>query len=209
MAASAYSGAVAASSYNVAVDVGAEATKLREQNLQRREQLVADRERAVEKREGAVLKGNERKPNFPIPWFYPIYFHDISVDVPERYRSTMRQLHVVLWCTWAVLIWNFICIMPMIYVSKIAYTLELFIAICYMVLGTLGAWHLWYYDIYISWHLNSGWWTWWRFFIYFLAHTLFCCIMAVGIPSCASAYFLFDYFSYYIVAQFSSLCFWI
>ena len=104
--------------------------------------------------------------------------------------------------TWVVLFWNWISVWAMIYGASINLSpTEILWASIYLVMGSVGAWYLWYMKMYEVLR-DNGTLGWFSFFFWFFCHGAFCIVMCIGVPETAAAYlFNFHFQSFYLVVS--------
>jgi len=182
---SAYSDSARAGNNNLASktqrDAKAEELAQREEQLLRREAALLAREKA-----GTV---GSRESNWPSKC-YPITYHDISVEVPDRHRALVRKFYANLMLVWLALLLNWMLVIYVVFSpntknspDKPASEAALWSSI-YLLLGVPGSWNLWYRSIYNGCKFGTSS-KWIFFFVNFTAHTIFCLVMALG-PSPSS-----------------------
>jgi hypothetical protein len=163
-------------------DQKAEELAQREEALLRREAALIAREKS-----GGVAAG--RESNWPSKC-YPITYHDISVEIPQRHRALIRKFYANLMLVWLALLLNWMLIMFVVFSpadgpfpDKPGSAAALWSSV-YLLLGVPGSWNLWYRSVYNG--AKSGTSSKWMFFfVNYAAHTAFCLVMAIG-PSPSS-----------------------
>lgn len=182
---------------------------LREREMHQREQSLAERERTVKEREatmGIVVK----KANWPFS-FYPLVYHNIQEEIPERYSGLMQKLYLCLLADWACLIFNWAVIFIAVFsgAATDGADSDSLWATLYVLIGVPCAWRFWYNKAYIG-SRDAATTQWAVFFLSFTGHTMFCAIMALGVPGTASGglFFMFKMISRSapIAAIFSFIC---
>lgn len=158
----------------------------RERELSEREARIAERERALQQQAEILRIHGGRKPNFPP--FYPIYYMDIQVEIPEANRNNVRLLFQS-WLAYAgVLVINFVTSI-LILASKpsnlTSTTSNFGTALSYMIVMPILAFLFWYRPIYNAFMKERA----YFYFIFFLFngfHILFVAYLTVGIPGTGS-----------------------
>jgi len=180
---SAYSDVARAAGQRQQKDPKAEELAQREEALLRREAALLQREKAV------GPGGVARESNWPSKC-YPITYHDISVDIPQRHRALVRKFYANLMLVWLALLLNWMLVMFVVFSptngsfpDKPGSGAALWSSI-YLLLGVPGSWNLWYRSIYNG-AKNGASSKWMFFFANYAAHTIFCLVMAIG-PSPSS-----------------------
>lgn len=124
----------------------------REQALLVREAKLAEKEEMLERR-AAELGGETTNmpPNWPLKR-YPIAYHDINAEIPERYQALVRRCYIVMLFTWVCLVLNWLDIMIVVlWGSAIASAdSDALWSTLYVIAGIPGAWRLWYRPIYFG-----------------------------------------------------------
>jgi len=161
------------------------------EDLAKREEALLRREAALLQREKAVAGpgGVTRESNWPSKC-YPITYHDIAVEIPQRHRALIRKFYANLMLVWLALLLNWMLVMFVVfspangsYADKPGSGAALWSSI-YLLLGVPGSWNLWYRSIYNGAKLGTSS-KWMFFFVNYAAHTAFCIVMAIG-PSPSS-----------------------
>lgn len=137
--------------------------------------------------EGAIANTHIKAKNWPSRC-YPIVYHSINDEIPERHRKLARQFYATLIFTWVTLGMNWITWIWIASAGAMAdgATSEALWSTLYLVLGIPGGWKLWYMPIYSSLKGNSSM-SWCCFFMMFAGHLCFCAMMAIGIPGVSGA----------------------
>lgn len=172
----------AAADYN---GIKADELAIREAALAKKEQELLNREKRVQQMISTGQVALEK--NWPSKC-WPIERHSINEDIPDSYRPLCRKLYATCLFTWLCLVWNWLCLMIRWGVIKddTSTGSDALWSSIYLVLGSLGAWRLWYLSIYKAFSTKSTTqWMW--FFVVFSAHCIFAIIIAVGTPDCAAA----------------------
>jgi len=159
------------------------------EELAQREEALLRREAALIAREKSGVVGAVRESNWPSKC-YPITYHDISVDIPQRHRALLRKFYANLMLVWLALLLNWMLVMFVVFspapvpsADKPGSSAALWSSV-YLLLGVPGSWNLWYRSVYNG--AKSGTSSKWMFFfVNYAAHTAFCLVMAVG-PSPSS-----------------------
>jgi len=157
----------------------------REEELNRREEELNKREAQLEQRVSQVIKlGGE--DNWPSRC-YPIAYHDISKEIPEEVRSTIRKLYVLVIFTWICLIWNWMIMMAVWFSGgSVDASSDSIWSSLYMVLGIPLSWRWWYRGAYYGARDRSSK-QWVSHFTGFFCHFVLSVLIAFGIPSCNGA----------------------
>jgi len=157
----------------------------KEQELARKEAELAQREAQLEQRVSQVIKlGGE--DNWPSRC-YPIAYHDISKEIPERRRTLIRKLYVVVIFTWICLFWNWMIMLSVWFAGgDVSASSEALWSSLYMVLGIPLSWRWWYRGAYYACRDRSSK-QWVSFFIGFGLHFVLCILLGVGIPNFGGA----------------------
>lgn len=169
-----------------------QAPEHRDVEMDRRERELADRERHLTTREasmGIVAK----TPNWPFN-FYPLVYHNIKEDIPQRYQSLMHRLYLCLLADWTCMLWNWLVIFSAVFSGALSdgADSDALWATLYLLGGIPCAWRFWYSKAYQG-SRDSATGPWMVFFIGFTVHTMFCSVMALGVPGTASGglFFMF------------------
>lgn len=183
---SAYSDSSRAAGSSNNRDEKAEELAKREEALLRREAALIARERSGG---GAGVVGGRHESNWPSKC-YPITYHDIAVEIPQRHRALVRKFYANLMLTWLALLLNWMLIMYVVFApaegpstDKPGSGSALWSSI-YLLLGVPGSWNLWYKSVYNG-AKNGTSSKWMFFFVNYAIHTAFCLVMALG-PSPSS-----------------------
>jgi len=159
-----------------------------EELAQREEQLLR-REAALLAREKTGTGTAARESNWPSKC-YPITYHDISVEIPERHRALVRKFYANLMLVWLALLLNWMLVMYTVFSTdetnspdQPSTTAALWSSV-YLALGVPGSWNLWYRSVYNGTKLGASS-KWMFFFANYAAHTIFCLVMTLG-PSPSS-----------------------
>jgi hypothetical protein len=123
----------------------------REAELRRREQELAERERRLRDEAEAIRNapGVLRPPNFP--FFYPLFYLDIDVEIPESERYTIRMLYRSWLATIGTLVWNAIACFLILVSHATGVTTgasDFGVAFMYCFTITVASFFLWYRPIY-------------------------------------------------------------
>lgn len=173
----------------------------KESDLLKREEVLKQRESEC----GIVHK----EPNWPLKC-YPLCYHDIDEEVPARYRKLVRRLYLCLLANWVCLLLNWIVVLMAVIggTKQTQADSDALWASVYLFLGVPASWKLWYSRAYYGSRKNkTGGWIF--FFVSFGSHTLFCCVMALGVPNTASGglFFMFKMINNSLhFAAFMSFC---
>ncbi|KAJ3307599.1 hypothetical protein HDU76_004512 [Blyttiomyces sp. JEL0837] len=158
--------------------------KKKEEELKKREAELAARE--------AKLREDERKniprvPNFP--FFWPVMFHNIEVDIPASNQPMMRKLFKRLLFTPFILTTNMAAAFAVMISHPAGDTSsgrDFGVSIMYFFLVSITSFFLWYRPAYTAYMRESS----MYFSIYFLfgmIHIIFDIYMTLGIPGSGSA----------------------
>lgn len=157
------------------------AGSVREQNLMRREQALLQKEAELQERERRLASLLKDK-NWPFSC-WALTYHSIEDEIPEAEQVLVRKFYVLIRFTWLCLLMNWLTAFAVKFGAD-GSTASLLWSSVYLMLGTPGAWFLWYKPIYTaSRDDNSK--TWAFFFINFFVHTGFAIVMSCGIPGTA------------------------
>ncbi|KAI9594650.1 scamp family-domain-containing protein, partial [Syncephalis fuscata] len=161
----------------------------REAELRRREQELAEREHRLREEAEAIRNapGVLRPPNFP--FFYPLIYLDIDVEIPESERSIVRLLFRSWLATVGTLLWNAIaCFLILVSHANGVTTgaSDFGVAFMYCFTITAASFFLWYRPIYNG-YMKERSMYYYIFFIFNGFHIGFQYYMTIGIPSSGSA----------------------
>jgi len=109
---------------------------------------------------------------------YPITYHDISVEIPQRHKALVRKFYANLMLVWIALLLNWMLVMLVVftpttvsYPEKPGNGAALWSSI-YLLLGVPGSWNLWYRSLYNGAKSSTSS-KWMFFFVNYAAHTGF------------------------------------
>jgi len=147
------------------------------------------REAALIAREKSGVPGAAKESNWPSKC-YPITYHDITVEIPQRHRALIRKFYANLMLVWLALLLNWMLVMFVVFSpaagafpDKPGSAAALWSSV-YLLLGVPGSWNLWYRSVYNGAKSSTSS-KWMFFFVNYAAHTAFCLVMAIG-PSPSS-----------------------
>lgn len=158
----------------------------REESLLLREAKVAEKERNLENLASRLGGYPSQPPNWPSTC-YPLVYHDIHAEVPERYQDLVYKLYLCVLWTWLCLLWNWFVIMVVVLGSTniAGANSDALWCTVYLLCGVPGAWRFWYQPIYRG-SRDSSYTQWMLFLVnYGLVHMLFVALMALGVPGMA------------------------
>ncbi|RKP05440.1 scamp family-domain-containing protein, partial [Thamnocephalis sphaerospora] len=161
----------------------------REAELRRREEELAERERRLREEAEAIrtAPGVLRAPNFPP--FYPMYYLDIDVEIPEMERPLMRNMFRSWLGTLVILLWNAVaCFLILVSHATGVNTgaTDFGVAFMYCISITAASFYLWYRPIYNG-YMKERSMYYYIFFIFNGFHIGFQYYMTIGIPGSGSA----------------------
>lgn len=166
-----------------------DSASVREANLKRREALLLERERKLQEREQLARAQGMQPANWPFKC-YPIAYHSISDEIPLQHQSLLSKFYILVVFTWVVLLWNWITVLARWFTKDAdGSSTQAMWATIYLVVGVPGGWQLWYRSIYYGARDNANT-KWIMGLVNFAGHTIFCAVMAVGIPNTAGAGFM-------------------
>ncbi|KND03021.1 uncharacterized protein SPPG_02092 [Spizellomyces punctatus DAOM BR117] len=168
----------------------AENLTAREEELRRREAELNEREATLRREQEQMRQAGFHPPNWPK--FYPLFYHDIDVEIPEANRKTVLQIYRLWLATMVLLIWNMIsCLMLLVShprnMNNVASDFGVSLVYVFVIGG--ASLYLWYRPIYIAFQRNTA----LYFYIFLLfngLHVAFAFYMAVGIPGSGSGGFI-------------------
>ncbi|GIL45488.1 hypothetical protein Vafri_2714 [Volvox africanus] len=149
--------------------------------LRRKEAELAAKEKQLRDLE-AKLSGQNKK-NWPI--CYPILYHNISEEIPEKARRVVREGYVAWWGLLICLLWNWFCTCVMLGQKVDQKVPSWFLALLYLICGVPLSWWLWYKRLYNGAKADSAFSYVW-FFLWFGIHTAFCIWAAIAVPFSAN-----------------------
>ncbi|RKP27112.1 scamp family-domain-containing protein [Syncephalis pseudoplumigaleata] len=161
----------------------------REAELQRREQELAEREQRLRDEAEAIRNapGVLRAPNFP--FFYPLFYLDINVEIPESERHIVRLLFRSWLATIGTLLWNAIACFLILVSHATGVTTgasDFGVALMYCFTITAASFFLWYRPIYNA-YMKERSMYYYFYFIFNGFHIGFQYYMTIGIPASGSA----------------------
>ncbi|GIL82921.1 hypothetical protein Vretimale_8427 [Volvox reticuliferus] len=145
--------------------------------LRRKEAELAAKEKQLKDLE-TKLSGQDKK-NWPI--CYPILYHNISEEIPEKARRIVREGYVAWWGLVICLLWNWICTCSILGEKADQKVPSWFLALLYLICGVPLSWWLWYKRLYNAAKADSAFSFVW-FFLWFGIHTAFCIWAAIAVP---------------------------
>mmetsp|Transcript_9795 Transcript_9795/g.18672 ORF Transcript_9795/g.18672 Transcript_9795/m.18672 type:complete len:307 (+) Transcript_9795:39-959(+) len=165
-------------------------------DLARRERMIKLKEEALLEREAALRSnsaagGGGPQKNWPSKC-YPIAYHNIRAEIPERHRNLIRQHYTLLLWTWLCLVFNWFAVMvvffdpPDLKPDVAPSASEFGFSIIYLIAGSLFSWSWWYRSIYNGCKSGKSR-KWMMYFVFFFMHTVFVIVMTVGFPGAAGA----------------------
>merc|ERR1719445_2182248 len=156
----------------------------REEYLDRREkELLAKQERLKSARD--ELNSNDiRRDNWPCS-YYAITYHSIAKEIPIYARAHMKRMYTLVLLTFLALFANAFSEM-VLYFEDLGADSDFLMSILFLFCGSVGAWRLWYRQIYYGIRDRKTL-KWWCFFLFFAAHIAFSVIMALGIEKFGGA----------------------
>lgn len=157
-------------------------TAARLAEIKRKEAELEQRERSLGQREEHVK--NYGKNNWPP--FYPVFFHDIDVEVPAELRPDVRTIYRGWLLLVLVLAWNMITSIFLLTSGASAGGADLGSGIFYLPVITVLSFLLWYRPVYNAYAKEHS----LFYLLYFVFggfHVAFCFYMLIGIPGTGSA----------------------
>jgi len=156
----------------------------REEYLDRREkELLAKQSRLKSARD--ELNGNDiRRDNWPCA-YYACAYHSIAKEIPIYARAHMKRMYTLVLLTFLALFANAFSEM-VLYFEDLGADSDFLMSILFLFCGSVGAWRLWYRQIYYGIRDRKTL-KWWCFFLFFAAHIGFSVVMALGIEKWGGA----------------------
>ncbi|KAF9507855.1 hypothetical protein BS47DRAFT_1373784 [Hydnum rufescens UP504] len=151
-------------------------------DLERRERELQAREAALNSRQALL----ERRPKSNWPFFYPLIFHSIELEIPEPSRPLMSRLYQLWLVLLATLVINIIACIFILIAGSSDGGKDLGASISYLPLIGILSFLLWYRPIYNGYMKEQA----LYYYLYFFFcgwHLLFSVYMIIGIPSTGSA----------------------
>lgn len=151
----------------------------KEKSLQRKEQELHAKEQELKKREDA-LRGAGNTRNWPP--FFPVIHYDVTNDIQPEAQKMIIISFISLLGMHLSLLWDFISVSVAWGTGATGAGISpWFLALVFFLVGVPGSYFLWYRPLYNATRTNSalkyGW-----FFLFYLLHIGFCCLVAVGPP---------------------------
>ncbi|GLC34615.1 hypothetical protein PLESTB_001242100 [Pleodorina starrii] len=149
--------------------------------LRRKEAELAAKEKQLKELESKLA--TENKKNWPI--CYPILYHNIAEDIPEKARRVVREGYIAWWGLLLCLLWNWFCTCVMLGQQVNQKVPSWFLALLYLICGVPLSWWLWYKRLYNGAKNDSALSYVW-FFVWFAVHTAFCIWATIAVPFSAN-----------------------
>jgi len=152
-----------------------EAIRQREADLERRERELSERAEQLK---------HHGKNNWP--FFFPLIYHDISVEIPEASRPLITRLYQLWLVLLGTLILNMIACIFILIAGSLDGGRDVGASIGYLFIIPLTSFLLWYRPIYNGYMKEQA--LYYYFYFFFCGfHLLFSVYMIIGVPSTGSA----------------------
>ncbi|KDN52575.1 scamp-domain-containing protein [Tilletiaria anomala UBC 951] len=150
--------------------------------IERRERELEQRERDLQSRADHIKKHGRNN----WPFFYPLIYHDIDVEIPPESQQVVRHLYL-LWMLWsASLCINMLACIFLLVSGARDGARDMISSIVYFPILTTLAFLLWYRPAYNAFNTENSLW----YYVYFLFmgfHLAYSAYSLIGIPSTGCA----------------------
>lgn len=126
-----------------------------------------------------VTAGVLKKKNWPL--CYPLLYHNIPDDIPEKSRRVVREMYICWWGLIACLLYNFFAASCMLGTKADQRVPSWFLAVIYTLIGIPMAFWWWYRNIYNAAKNDSNF-GYIKFFFGFFCHLAFCVFATIAVP---------------------------
>jgi len=159
--------------------------RLRE--IQEREQRAIDLQKELDEKEKTL---HDSKKGFRPPKNWPTRScawarHDIRLDIPNEFQTSVKQFYFYFWLTCIAACWNWLVIMWWALAGGSSSFTTYLMAVLYVVVGLPCSWMFWYKRYYTAMQMHGD--LSYMFFVFFALHILWCGIMAVGFETMSAA----------------------
>jgi len=155
--------------------------RIREENLIRRERELAERERNLQSKEGEMHEKLGHEKNWPSKC-WALAYHSIPDEIPARLQPLIWRCYGCVLYTWLCLFYNWLVMIAVLVTDQNSTnnSSDALWASLFMVFGVVGAWKLWYRQIYQA-AMKGASSKWLVFFGVYFLHILFSILMALGV----------------------------